>query len=66
MKTIEYEGREWVTVAAAASLGGVEVVTVYKSIERGRLTSTRLLDTLVVVPLDEVTALWPQAETEAE
>ena len=66
MKTIEHEGRSWMTVADAAELAGVQAVTIYKSIERGRLSSTRLLDALVVVPEDEVAKLWPEKAAEAQ
>lgn len=65
MKTIQLEGREWMTVAEAAQVAGVEPVTIYKSIDRGHLTKARLLDTLVIVPVDEVLARWP-TEPEAE
>ena len=63
-ETIYLDGRDWLTVADAALLAQVEVDTIYKSVERGRLTSRKLLSTLKVVPLDEVLALWPQAEAE--
>jgi len=64
MRTIELEGRRWMTVAEAADAAGMEIATIYKAIRVERLASQRLLDSLVVVPLDEVLALWPQTEAE--
>ena len=58
MQTIQLDGREWVKVAEAAEHAGVEPVTIYKNIERGRLSKREVLG-VIAVPLDEVEALWP-------
>ena len=62
MRTIKIGAREWMTVAEAAEIAGMEIATIYKAIRVKRLASLDLQDSLIVVPLDEVLALWPQAE----
>ena len=61
MKPIEIDGKKWLTAPDAAELGGVETVTIYQNIARERLSKSEIAGR-IIVPLDEVLALWPQAE----
>ena len=65
METVELDGRKWAIVPDAAKLAGVQNVTIYQNIHRDRLSS-RVSMGRIVVPLDEVLALWPQPEPVVE
>ena len=64
METVELEGRKWVIASVAADMAGVKGVTIYQNTYRGRLSSRKWMSR-IVVPVDEVVALWPQGEPAA-
>jgi len=65
METVELEDRKWAIVPDAAKLAGVQNVTIYQNIHRDRLSS-RVSMGRIVVPVDEVVALWPQPKPQPE
>ena len=59
---VEVSGVKYLTVEDAALLSGMKAATIYQNIDRGNLTSRRILGR-VVVPMDEVLERWVENGT---